>query len=139
MYASHLCSFLDLTLTLLQSALIAGHAEGDRELRTVASLVNRTVRGTDIFGRVGGGEFMLLMPNTPGAAATQLAERMRQRIEEHFREGESPLRMTASFGIAWVVKGIDSLDTLTLKVDDALYRAKQKGRNRVEIMTIGNS
>jgi len=82
---------------------------------------------------------MLLMPNTPGAAATQLAERMRQRIEEHFREGESPLRMTASFGIAWVVKGIDSLDTLTLKVDDALYRAKQKGRNRVEIMTIGNS
>ena len=115
-----------------------GHAEGDRVLRTVASLVNKTVRGTDILGRVGGEEFMLLMPNTPGAAAAQLAERIRQRIEEHFREGESPLRMTVSFGIAWVIREIDSLDALTLKADDALHRAKQKGRNRVELMTIGD-
>jgi diguanylate cyclase (GGDEF)-like protein len=114
-----------------------GHAEGDRVLRTVASLVNKTIRTTDIFGRVGGEEFMLMMPNTPGGAATQLAERIRQRIEKHFREGEQPLNMTVSLGVAWVTQGIDTLDTLIPKVDSALYLAKRRGRNRVELMSVG--
>ena len=104
-----------------------GHAAGDRALRRVCALVSETIRESDVFARVGGEEFALLMSDTDPSGAERTAEKLRTRIELEARAETMPL--TISIGLA-VGRGTDADDVL-LAADRALYEAKRRGRNRV--------
>ncbi len=105
-----------------------GHLAGDTVLRELTSLVGRYVRMHDIFARWGGEEFMILLTNTSEENARLFAEKLRGIIETtKFTTGPA----TCSFGVA-ALKLEDTDDSFTHRVDDALYQAKVKGRNRVE-------
>jgi len=111
-----------------------GHATGDRVLRKVARVVRRRVRDCDVFARLGGEEFGLVLPDTRLAQALATAERLRVEIgAATVRQGGQLISCTASFAIAVCRKGRSSLDQLLANADHALFRAKHQGRNRVEI------
>ena len=111
-----------------------GHAAGDAVLRHLAALMRDSARKIDMLGRVGGEEFAILLPGTELEAAAVFAERLRLRI------AATPLALdgrgvtaTASIGIA-ALNGADSGgDAALIRADQALYRAKRGGRNRVEV------
>ena len=109
-----------------------GHNGGDKVLTAFAALINGNLRPYDILGRVGGEEFIVILPNTALDQAVILAERLRQAVETSAIEveGEEVL-MTASFGVAAYLPGIDTMDRLISCADKALYAAKRQGRNRV--------
>jgi len=113
-----------------------GHAAGDEVLRQIAALVSGTVRKSDMFARYGGEEFILLLPGTALSGAAAAAEKLRKQIEEHvFGADGREIRLTASFGVA----ELNSDSAISYRsVDRALYRAKQRGRNRVEVMAPGD-
>ncbi len=110
-----------------------GHAVGDQVLVQVAAITRQLLRTTDTAGRVGGEEFMILLPNTSLDGARQLAERLRQGIESTpTQAAHGPLGITASLGITlFPAHGEDSLPQAMLRADQALYAAKAAGRNRV--------
>jgi diguanylate cyclase (GGDEF)-like protein len=107
-----------------------GHLAGDHVLVAIVSEVSSAVRGTDVVGRWGGEEFLVVLPQTDERGALELAERLRRRIAsvEVFSEGVA-LRVTASLGVAQAQRE-DSIDSITERADDALYQAKLNGRNR---------
>ncbi|WP_413282685.1 diguanylate cyclase [Vibrio sp. MA40-2] len=107
-----------------------GHQAGDEMLIAVARLIKASVRRTDIVGRWGGEEFLIICPDTPIDAASFIAEKLKQIIAE--LEDQVPCSITASIGVA-TAKDNESNGHLLKRVDDALYLAKHKGRNRVEI------
>jgi diguanylate cyclase (GGDEF)-like protein len=117
-----------------------GHLAGDQLLRFLAQLVRDTVRSDDIFGRFGGEEFLLIMPSRTRDQAFMAAETIRERIAEYdFPFGDrQPLGMVSvSGGVATFPDDArDSVDLL-LAADAALYRAKQKGRNKVLVAEVG--
>lgn len=107
-----------------------GHDEGDRILKELSELIKNNIRQSDHFGRWGGEEFVLLAPETELKAAYKLAEKLRKAIAAYnFIQAEN---ITASFGIA-VIENEENIEELIKRADNALYRAKAKGRNRVEI------
>ncbi|HEY7884890.1 MAG TPA: GGDEF domain-containing protein [Cellvibrionaceae bacterium] len=107
-----------------------GHAAGDAILAGISALVKSHIRATDLFARWGGEEFVLVCRNTRINYATHTAEKLRRLIAEHtFEDG---LKVTASFGVATLHQN-SGLDQLFAAADEALYRAKNKGRNRVEV------
>ena len=110
-----------------------GHQAGDEVLKQLAKMLKDEVREIDRVGRYGGEEFMLLLPGTVLDAAVTFAERVRKRIEAHtFTFDGGTLQRTASFGVSgWPHPGIDASDALVRTADDALYVAKETGRNRV--------
>ena len=111
-----------------------GHLMGDHLLSKLSALVKETVRTDDIFGRFGGEEFLLVMPNRTGAQAMTAAGMVRKRIEEYPFEGGStqPLgKVTISGGVAVFPDDAPEQVALMQAADDALYRAKQGGRNQV--------
>jgi two-component system cell cycle response regulator len=110
-----------------------GHQAGDRVLRETAGVFKEGLRAVDLLGRYGGEEFLALLPHTGLAEAAGTAERLRRRLERHvFPVSEAGLKITASIGVAsYPAVGIDSADSLVRAADDALYQAKQAGRNRV--------
>lgn len=108
-----------------------GHAAGDLVLREVTRSVHTMIRETDIFGRLEGDEFMIVLPNTGRDEAAELAERIRRAVST-VAVGEPPLGITASLGVASLATTENHLAWLQSMADAALYRAKQKGRNRVE-------
>jgi diguanylate cyclase (GGDEF)-like protein len=110
-----------------------GHDVGDCVLQAVTNLVKESIRSADVVARWGGEEFMVLMPETDMQAARKAAEKMRRAIGGHCFDKVGNL--TASFGIA-AFEPQDDLHSLLKRVDDALYRAKDKGRNRVETLTV---
>ena len=112
-----------------------GHVVGDKVLRMVASIVKAEMRGVDTASRYGGEEFALILPRTTMVDAYNQAERIRQRIERaEIVEGETIVRVTASFGIAsHPESGASSGEELVRLADRALYRAKRTGKNRVEL------
>ena len=110
-----------------------GHSAGDQVLKRLAQLVSSSIRETDTFARWGGEEFVLSAPGIISSEATQFVDRIRQKIEEC--DFQIPPRVTASFGVSFLHQG-DTVSTLTNRADVALYRAKERGRNRVEIATI---
>lgn len=111
-----------------------GHPAGDAVLRELARLLKEQVRGVDSVGRYGGEEFIALLPHTEIEEARQTAERLRRAIETHpFRYGAKALHITVSVGAAsYPSDGVDSPEALIREADNALYRAKEAGRNRVE-------
>ncbi|MFC3608268.1 GGDEF domain-containing protein [Stutzerimonas tarimensis] len=109
-----------------------GHMAGDRVLKIIASTWQQRLRKSDFLARFGGEEFVLLMPSTPLEAGCQLLEALRGAIEEcpfHFK-GER-LRITVSVGLT-AFAGADDAETAFERADQALYRAKHGGRNRIE-------
>lgn len=105
-----------------------GHPTGDRLLIDLCKLISEQLRSTDIFGRWGGEEFMILCPATSKEEAIITAEKLRRAIEEtHF---EPVGHITVSFGVTTVEDG-DGEKELVSRADKQLYRAKSEGRNRV--------
>jgi diguanylate cyclase len=110
-----------------------GHLAGDRVLKLIASVLRKRIRGSDFIARFGGEEFVLLVPDTPLAAGAKLAEALRAAIEAcpfHFK-GE-PVTVTVSMGMTAFKPGEHS-DLVLKRADQALYKAKNAGRNRVEL------
>jgi diguanylate cyclase (GGDEF)-like protein len=111
-----------------------GHCAGDEALARVARACQGTLRQFDRLGRTGGEEFLVLLPDTGLDAALPIAERLRQQAEALSFEDLAPgLRITLSIGAAALRPDETALEPLTRRADAALYRAKQAGRNRVEI------
>jgi diguanylate cyclase (GGDEF)-like protein len=110
-----------------------GHDWGDAVLRHLAGLMRDSQRKIDMLGRVGGEEFAILLPGADPDAARAFAERLRQRIAGTplQREGRS-IAFTVSIGIASLAAQEDNGDAALVRADQALYRAKRGGRNRVE-------
>jgi len=110
-----------------------GHPAGDEVLRHVAALCSGTVRSTDLVGRLGGEEFIILLPATRPEAGRVLAEKLRLRIQNTPAQVQGrPLGICVSIGLASTAPDADSsFDTLYAAADQALYQAKQWGRNRV--------
>ena len=109
-----------------------GHLAGDEVLRQVATVLRTTARATDVVCRYGGEEFLLLMAPMDRSIAEALAERLRQQIEATpVAWGAHRLQVTASFGVAVYPGHGDRPDALVHAADQALYRAKKWGRNRV--------
>lgn len=111
-----------------------GHDVGDQVLQRVAALVRDTVRqSVDVVARFGGEEFVLLLPETGLAGARILAERIRKAFEESLVDTDGgPVSFTASFGVEEFRTALDTgVETVLKRADDALYRAKAAGRNRV--------
>ncbi|GAB4256084.1 sensor domain-containing diguanylate cyclase [Deferrisoma sp.] len=109
-----------------------GHPAGDQVLRAVAGTLRSLARETDHVARYGGEEFAILLPNTDETGARALAERIRKALEaeEIPWEGRT-LRVTASLGLGVAQEGDDTPDALISRADQALYAAKETGRNRV--------
>ncbi len=111
-----------------------GHIVGDNVLRQLGDILRDEVRSVDLAARYGGEEFVILLPDTDLEGAVTFAERLRKRVEEHdFAEAGDPLRITVSIGVASasVEGGLTEPESLIAKADEALYRAKNDGRNRV--------
>jgi diguanylate cyclase (GGDEF)-like protein len=110
-----------------------GHQAGDEVLKQLAAILREEAREIDRVGRYGGEEFMLLLPGTVLDASVTFAERVRKRIERHtFTFDGGSIQRTASFGVAgWPHPKIQDSDALVRMADDALYVAKETGRNRV--------
>jgi len=92
------------------------------------------LRAHDIFGRIGGEEFILILPQTTCNQAIEIAERLRKLVESHtFKFENHKIQITASFGVAICGPDINSLKELMPFADKALYQSKQQGRNKVSI------
>ncbi|MFA7348464.1 MAG: diguanylate cyclase [Desulfurivibrionaceae bacterium] len=108
-----------------------GHAVGDQVLQAVADVIRKNVRTTDWVGRWGGEEFMVLCPEATEKDAVSTAEKLRALVESH--TFETVKTITLSCGVTRF-KAPDSVDAFVRRADDGLYRAKDKGRNIVEIV-----
>jgi two-component system, cell cycle response regulator len=110
-----------------------GHQAGDEVLKQLSQILKDEAREIDRVGRYGGEEFMLLLPGTVLDAAVTFAERVRKRIEGNtFTFPGGTLTRTASFGVSgWPHPKVKACDSLVRAADDALYVAKETGRNRV--------
>ncbi|MFN2329271.1 MAG: diguanylate cyclase [Chromatocurvus sp.] len=113
-----------------------GHPEGDSVLQAIATALSALLRPGDELSRVGGEEFLLLLPRTGLDGATMVAERVREVIRELqvVSSGGDTLCVTASIGVAAVSRSRTTADAMYAAVDEALYRAKADGKDRVEVM-----
>lgn len=110
---------------------VYGHAAGDDALQQIAATLQHALRSEDLFGRLGGEEFVALLPETGEAAACASAERLRQAIEQlQFVAQLRPTPLRISLGVATLEAG-DDFTTLLRRADQALYAAKNDGRNCV--------
>lgn len=110
-----------------------GHHVGDLVLRNFARILSESVRNVDLVGRWGGEEFAILMPDTDLAEAVRAAERMRVAVADAPLIEGLDVGYTASFGVAAFRQATPTMDSLLGRADAALYGAKNKGRNRVEV------
>ncbi|OYU94700.1 MAG: hypothetical protein CFE45_19965 [Burkholderiales bacterium PBB5] len=111
-----------------------GHAVGDAVLRHVARLMVEEIRLNDRVARSGGEEFTLVLPGTGADEALALANRLRQRLEQHPLAGpEGPIPVTASIGVGLILPNDASADAALARADQALYDAKHAGRNAVRL------
>ena len=116
-----------------------GHKAGDRVLQKLADVCQKTLRDCDIVGRFGGEEFTLLLPETPSQEASEAAERLRLAIETtkvSIPDG-LPIRFTASIGVTSLKSMDDNIEVLIDQADQALYAAKNTGRNKVSVYRHG--
>lgn len=113
-----------------------GHDAGDEVLKELANLTRECIRKSDVFARIGGEEFIVALPETDLGNAMMLAEKLRQRVANYtfFKD----IKATISLGITQYQAG-DNENTLYKRADNALYRAKNNGRNRCEAESIGNN
>jgi len=107
-----------------------GHGIGDHVLKNLSVLVKENIRNADILSRFGGEEFMIIAPETNMEGARILAEKVRHIVEEHYFNVVD--RVTVSIGVS-AYKTVDTIDDFIKRAEMALYKAKRRGRNRVEI------
>ena len=113
-----------------------GHARGDKFIQAFAKVVLSSVREEDVQGRIGGEEFALMAFNTSLEGAMDLAERIRLAAEAmELMHEDQVIKASISVGVAVFDPELDDLDSLLNRADDALYQAKELGRNRVMINT----
>jgi diguanylate cyclase (GGDEF)-like protein len=115
-----------------------GHLFGDKILKDIAETLLKTIRSMDVIARYGGDEFMVILPETREAGAVDIAERLRTSLYKAVTINPEaavpgPCALTASIGIACYPEHGDTVELLLDNVDKALYRAKSKGKNRVEV------
>jgi diguanylate cyclase (GGDEF)-like protein/hemerythrin-like metal-binding protein len=113
-----------------------GHAAGDRVLQRFATVVRECLRGSDVFGRLGGEEFCILLPDTAIEGTMHVAERIRATFGEvPVDTGTAKVRCTVSIGATVYDERVDELGALIARADNALYEAKHQGRDRVVAAT----
>ena len=112
-----------------------GHAAGDHILHETSKLVAAScIRPNDVFARMGGEEFVIVLPDTYLADANDIAERIRVMFENRVFEFENiPIHLTASFGVCTVSSATAQPEALLARADELLYRSKREGRNRVSV------
>lgn len=110
----------------------AGHLRGDEVLRVFTRIAQANVREGDIFGRYGGEEFLLVLPETTLLAALNVAERIREQVEHFDWDEKLRNRVTVSIGLTQHMPGESVLDLFS-RTDTAMYMAKQGGRNQVVV------
>jgi two-component system, cell cycle response regulator len=110
-----------------------GHDGGDAVLREFSQRFRRNTRGIDLAGRIGGEEFVIIMPDTDLDRGCQVAERLRACVAQDLFQvnSQQQMRITASVGVATLQSANDTPETLFKRADEALYIAKRSGRNRV--------
>jgi diguanylate cyclase (GGDEF)-like protein len=112
-----------------------GHLAGDTILQKFTNDLSENIRPYDFLGRHGGEEFIICLPNTGRDQAIVVAERMRRSVEELIIQVDNideQIKLTASFGVASPISGFEeSIDSLIMQADSAMYKAKTTGRNRV--------
>jgi diguanylate cyclase (GGDEF)-like protein len=108
-----------------------GHPTGDEVLRTFAITMFANIRGIDRFGRYGGEEFLMVLPNTPGDAAARLLDRLRTIVADlDWSAFSAGMQVTFSAGVA-TLRAEEHSDNLLARADKALYASKAQGRNRI--------
>jgi diguanylate cyclase (GGDEF)-like protein len=116
-----------------------GHLTGDQVLTDIAHILQNNCRQSDLAGRYGGEELIILLPETEAAGALIIAERIREKIEQHRTvDGKGTvIGVTVSMGVASLsgaeLKDIDTNERIVQYADDALLQAKKDGRNRIEV------
>lgn len=112
-----------------------GHIIGDKVLKSITVLIEKNIRKEDIFGRLGGEEFAILLPNIDLEIALKIADSLRKKIYEHnITIDDIIINVSCSFGVATLNEA--DIDEIYSNADNALYAAKNNGRNRVETYTI---
>ena len=113
-----------------------GHQVGDKVLKHVAQIAIEQVREADTLARYGGEEFIVLLPNSNAQESSVVAERIRERISAcHMVTDQEKVNVTISAGISELLLDVDTLDLLIRRADQALYEAKEAGRNCVRVYT----
>ena len=107
-----------------------GHDVGDKVLKLISEAIHQWLRSSDVFGRWGGEEFLIIAPETDLESANQLAERLRRRLSN--LQFDKVGQVTASFGVAELLPSEDR-NSLVKRADNALYQVKESGRNSVEV------
>ncbi len=111
-----------------------GHLVGSRALAELAQVFRKIVRETDVIGRYGGDEFVVILPDTPLSGAMVIAERIRKKVEDYeFVAQNVNIRMTVSLGVANCPKHTLTAEGLIKKADAAMYRAKDLSRNSIKV------
>ncbi|MDZ7789583.1 MAG: GGDEF domain-containing protein [Xanthomonadales bacterium] len=111
-----------------------GHAAGDQVLVQAASRIREIIREADIAFRVGGEEFLVLLPDASAEVAGQVAERLRRAlVDKPFECSERTMTVSTSVGVVTFDSLVDDWERLLRRADQALYRAKANGRDRVEV------
>ena len=110
-----------------------GHLEGDRVLVRAAALINESLREIDIAARYGGEEFAVILPETSRSGAAVVADRIRRRIAEEFAKRRGGPVVTLSAGVAGYPEDAGTAEEMIRRTDEALYRAKADGKNRVTL------
>jgi diguanylate cyclase (GGDEF)-like protein len=110
-----------------------GHHKGDEALILVTQTISQSLRKSDIFGRIGGEEFAVSLPNTSLEGAKLVAEKMRSTVEDllFFSNNHERINITVSIGITAMKEGDNYLEDMLIRADEALYSAKNNGRNQV--------
>ncbi|TPH12519.1 sensor domain-containing diguanylate cyclase [Litorilituus lipolyticus] len=111
-----------------------GHLVGDEVIRHLSELIRKHVRETDVSGRYGGEEFAILLADTPIENAKIFAERLRSEVEKSVvKHNDIEIQYTISIGVAEVEKTINTYEAWIECADNALYRSKEEGRNRISL------
>ncbi|MCA6107225.1 GGDEF domain-containing protein [Bradyrhizobium sp. CNPSo 4026] len=114
-----------------------GHDSGDRTLKAFAEIITANIRSNDLAARIGGEEFCIVLPNSSPRASAAVAERIRAQIEAmSVPTPLGPIRTTVSGGIAYAARS-ETIQSLLIRADEALYEAKTSGRNRVKLSDFG--
>ena len=111
-----------------------GHLAGDKVLKKVAATFKASIRNSDFIARFGGEEFVFIFENTSSKAAFAIVEKLRKSIQDcQFIYRDHNVGVTVSFGLTTIVSN-DNIESLFMRADNALYKAKDAGRNRIIVL-----
>ena len=114
-----------------------GHSVGDMVIKNLADILVCKTRKSDIVSRFGGEEFIVFLPSTEVSGASEVAEKLRKSVETIPVESDNgePISFTISLGVDQISEGDNGIDDVLERVDKALYKAKESGRNRVVLVS----